>query len=615
MALEYTSKSRVAVPENTIRPSWDAYSGKNFTGFNLGTIFGPKPLGITTLDGKAYEDTKYNFTKKECTGNTKLAQKVCNNFFMKGNYSSGRVPLGAWAEIHDGSCGDSGFVLNDIVYGKGDWSNQTIFPRKLPDEIATDCSGGSALGQDEYPTKPFSTQFTSNNSAQTDKCFIGSTDAYRENHENCLIGGVQYPVFCQMGDYAGTVNACKEQCNNSESTDNQNNYCNWSLDRLCGKQIGDPIKKNALNETLASDKNWIKEDVCRSYCGPAGAKSGDMSALCKTHKRNYCINTENWPSASTYCYDYWKNNRNTMDINQACNSKLLNAASPENITTNVGCGYLCRGEGLDVDPEYCTSKRQEFCTSDIANMETNYCFNFCKDNPDLCESYLDQYCKDKQDRLDEFVGTQGKKYSDYCGCMLGTQFYEDYKNSVFDQFKQGGYTIEGIANIRSEPECIYPKCKSGSILTSDQRANIKNCGTSCVQVMLNNFEDSTVTGDFLASQSARCINIQKDTEVEDITVDNPDDIFVDDEEDPNEEIPVITEEVVTLEPPTETPTEQTPETTSEPAVTTEEEKSEKQLNDEKIVNIVVGIFVPLTIFVIAVVLYFSFTSSTSKKKK
>lgn len=486
MVVPFNVQSKEEVPSKTIRQSWDAYRDKNYGGTPMGMSYGPKPFGITALDGKPYSGDTYKYTGQKCTRRNLRGQ--CKNWVYPGQLSSARVPIGGWAEVYDGAC-NTGFKKDNLVYNQG---------QKLSDQLATNCAGGSSLTWGKYPTY------------DGDKsCSIDKPSVYRENEENCIQGGIHYPTFCQLGDYVVTQGKCREQCANVKSTAG-NSYCNWSYDRLCGKKRNDPLKKNALNTLLVSDKDYIREQDCQKYCGPPSAKSDEMSPLCKRHKIEYCLHPDSWPDAGEYCKTFWKNNPNILEMNQACKEKLLNPASPENITTNLGCGMLCQGNELDIDPTYCRSMRQQYCTASDENMESKYCFNFCKDNPDLCENYLHQYCKDKGEKLDEALPNEsGKRYSDYCGCMMGTQFYDDYKKGIFQQFKEGGYNIEGISNIRSEPECIYPQCKSGSILTSDQLRNIKNCGTSCVQVMMNNFEDAQVGGDFFLDQSAKCVNIQK----------------------------------------------------------------------------------------------------------
>lgn len=497
--ISWNTKTLTSVPDNTIRKTWDAYGGDNFTGINIGETF----PNITNLDGLPYKDVH---TEKKCGGGP-IQRKRCSKPYWVGNYNSGKVPIGGWAEVWDGSCG-SGFLLNDLTYGVGKFSS---LPKTLPDDMATNCAGGSGLGFNKYPTKNHLTRYIDTSATTTDECYFGQGHAYEKNKENCFRAGVHYPTLCQLGDYVDQVPQCKAQCISARSTDSggARNYCHSAYERLCGKMIGDPLKKNAFNDVINSTKNYITEPECQKYCGYANE---DSNNICKEKKRNYCLKPESWPDAADYCYDFWQKFPNTLELNQACGDTLIDSGSPNNIKSGKGCGYLCRGGvngTLDVHRGYCQTKRLEYCTKDN-NIEEGYCYEFCKDNPDLCELYLqNEYCVDKKDKLDLPVGNSGRKYSDYCGCMMDTQFYEDYVHDVFKEFKEGGYEIQGISNIRTEPECIYPKCKSGAILTSAQAQNKNNCGASCIQVMLNKFNASSLTGDFLANQSAQCAQITK----------------------------------------------------------------------------------------------------------
>jgi len=496
MALSFNTKTREPVPTGTIRKTWDAYQNSNWTGDNLGEKY-----DTSKLDGIPI---KANLEKRDRRPNLPN-----HGDYWVGRYSSGKVPIGAWADIYDLSC-NSGTLLNSLYYG-GPKANDSSFPQRIDDDIATNCAGGSELSWNSwipYPKTNLPIKHDQTQSETSTGCFVGEKNATHHDKEDCFVGGVHYPSFCQLGDYVTTNLRCKNQCAGIKSTDKAN-YCTYAKDRLCGKRVGDPLKKNPWNKVVGSTKNYITEGVCEDYCGSPGQQG---SAICQKHKKDYCTDPTTWPDAAEYCSSYWKANPNDLEMTKVCGSKLLDPSSPENITTGKGCGYLCRGGSLDVHDNMCKTKRLEFCTADPLQMETEYCYQFCKDNPDLCESFLNNYCKDKGDLLGQAIPGGKRKYSDYCGCMMGTQFYEDYVKNVFDQFDEAGYNIQGASNIKTSPECIFPKCKGGSILTSAQRSNIKDCGASCIQVMLNKFIDSQVDGDFMAQQSAQCTNIQAKVE-------------------------------------------------------------------------------------------------------
>ena len=490
-------KSKEPVPEGTIRKTWDAYQDGSFTGTNLGARY-----GTNILDG---EKRGANLIKKYKT--PRLPNK---RPYYVGRYSSGKVPIGAWGS----SISSSGSMLDQIYYGGPNY-NDSSFPQRMQDNIATNCAGGSKIEWNQYPSTSSPIRYNKNSSKTTNECFMGADKVTYPDLERYFQGGVHYPSFCQMGDYVVTQDGCKRECKNVTSTNSKDTYCNYAMDRLCGKKKGDPIKKNDFNTLVKSVKDWIREPECKDYCG---GPTEEGSELCQKHKREYCTNPDNWPDAKEFCNNYWSKNKKVDEIDKVCGDDLTNALNPTNVFTNEGCGYLCRGDPLDVDHKYCDDKRLQYCTKAPENMESEYCYQFCRLNSELCENYLNNnYCKDKGDKLDEEIPGTKRKYSNYCGCMMGTDFYDKYVEGVFGQFDEAGYNINGASNIKTSPECIYPKCKGGSIMTEAQKQNSKNCGANCIQVMLNNFIDSSIVGDFMSKQSAECTNIEKKVLPEDTT--------------------------------------------------------------------------------------------------
>ena len=494
----FGDKTADGAPGGTIQNNWWPMEHPNYTGRTLS----PNSLG-GTYTNRWHEEKSWPKSGYE------------------GKYSSGRVPIGAWASIHDGECNSK--QIDHIGWGFGDWSGGD-FPHRLDDTIATDCAktGNSTRSHKE----------SNDRDNRTTGCWIGRRHAKGEDdEENCVKSGVQWPVFCQLGDYVGTQSKCKSDCGNTSSNSgNTNTPCNFALDRLCGKTKEDNVKKNG-NFYIKADRNWITDDVCKSYCGNPNERG---STLCQSNKSKYCKTKSQWPEAGEYCYDFWKNNPNMNDMNDTCKDKLMNASSPENILTDVGCGYLCR-PGSNVDDGWCKDRMTDFCTANNNNMATTECFNHCKDYPEDCELYLEKnFCKNKGNKLDFEVGDTGKKFSDWCGCLMGTQFYEDYRDTVFKQFEDNGYSVEDISGMNTDPICMYPKCAAGSIVRSDQLRDKKDCGVSCVNIMLNNFDESSVGGDYYAEQSANCRN----KEITKITVDgetNVDIIHNDGGDEPEEE--------------------------------------------------------------------------------
>ena len=496
MVKSFSERTQSAVPSGTIRKSYDLYANPNFEGTPLSTGRLSNGAILTNIDGKTYKDLHTGPPERVCA--------ICSTKIRPGITDSLRVPIGAWAATFDGSC-NTGRLLEAVRWGGDKWSGGD-FPERLNDDTATNCAGGSLYSYNEYPTRDSTYRFERNNNSKTNKCFIGTANSRENDEENCITAGIHYPTFCQLGDNVEFDFNCRAQCTSSRANDGKNNYCNFALDRVCGKTTKDYIRKNPLNTKLLSDRNWIKEPICQNYCGNA---EQDYGALCNSHKSNFCKTRDLWDSDSEtqqYCYDYWQKNKNINEVNQTCENDLLSSDNSKNITSGEKCGFLCRGEGLDFDESYCKTKRKEFCQKDN-NMFTKYCFNFCKDEPDLCEEHLQNICPSKANELDNLVNDTGKKISDWCGCMMGTQFYQDYRDSTFKAFKDAGFNIEGASNVRTDPECIFPQCKAGAVRTSDQQENVKNCAQDCLQFMLNDFSEADITGDFFAEQEANCDKI------------------------------------------------------------------------------------------------------------
>ncbi len=255
MALSFNTVSKTGIPPGTIRTTWDKYMEPGFRG-NLSERF-----NRANLNG-------------QCLGS-----------IFPNNMSSGKVPIGAWVRVHDGSCVNNS-ISDSFIYGSGVHSGSS-FPQRLTDDVALNCAGGSALSYNEYP------------SATTDKCFIGTSSLRKQNVDNNTQGGVHYPVFCQLGDYVETVFDCKLQCasNDVANLDPANdNYCHFAKERLCGKLTGEPLKKNAdATEAILSDRDWIREPICGTFCGGPGAIT---SKKCYENKHKYCKDPRGWNEAS-----------------------------------------------------------------------------------------------------------------------------------------------------------------------------------------------------------------------------------------------------------------------------------------------------------------------------
>lgn len=524
---DFNELSEEPVPEGTIRQYWDGFSNQNFAGDNLQLRYPIKPSqcqnrpeprnvtchDLTELDGREKDETNYNFTSSGGAFQS-----------SRGVYSSGRVPIGGWAKVIDGDC-NTGSVTNELYYGSpGFHDNSTFFPRRITDDVATNCSGGSKKNFLPTGDPTFYNQTVNprridqNSTATTFDCYVGRQSATRQNTENCYKAGVHYPSFCQLGDYIETISTCKNDCSSVNSNDLNPNYCNFALDRLCAKQIGDDLKRDEDGNAVQSDKNWIRESRCQNYCGGANQVGSNR---CQDSKKDYCKDPDNWPQASNYCYSFWNNPTrfNASDADSACYSKLIDSNSVENITTGFGCGELCQGGSLDVDSDYCNQRRRDYCfnTSQRGNMYETFCFDFCGANPAICESNLRARCgifyeanlnsddtinfEGLIDTLEAEAGT-GRKFKDFCGCMLPTDVYDTYQNLVVQQFEDAGYTVN-LDNSNTNPVCIFPQCKNALKTVSQLNISQTSC-PNCFQTILIDINNSELDNIDLEQSANQC---------------------------------------------------------------------------------------------------------------
>lgn len=612
--LPFDTLSNDPVPDNTIRTYWDAYTDRNF-GNNMGRRFPVKPSSCAQIPPeerniKCYQLTKLDAKDKHWSNQTFTF--VDGNEVRSGRYSSGRVPIGAWAATYNldapGNVCVDAYRDNTLYWGAFPRNDDpTLFPRRIPENIATDCAGGS---NSIYEAPNFETiddlvelsngqtiRYDDIWPATTNKCFVGQESAVA-NVEGCLKGGVHYPTFCQLGDYVETVPECKQQCASSITAfGEQDTYCHFAKDRLCGKQIGDRIKRDPNGNDVLSDKNWITEPVCITYCGSPTEVT--PSNRCNTAKKDFCRNPNSWPGICPdanqpdnictphYCFRYWDDDDrfNTQDIDEACADKLLNSSSDENITTGYGCGKLCPGGFGDIDKDYCDSKRVQYCFSNEDNLFSNFCFDFCKENPDLCVTNLRTYCDSivDQNRTDgqinfddlfnylENTDAGERKLKDYCGCFLPTAVYDEYTNKLEEQFNLLGFELD-FTGYNATPNCMYPQCAGTTALKTVAQEN-EVCA-SCLQSVFVSINNSTIDGDLAISQAASCSRIQAQDPP--ATSGDP---------------PASTSE----EPPASTSEEPPPSTTSEEPPSTTITRKEKQENDLKILYIILGVLASIAV--------------------
>jgi len=332
MALPFNTFSNEAVPDGTIKTTYDTFYKEN-----TNTFLNPDQRGV--LDGSSC--TKLNFP---------------GGFQgFTGHYM--RTPTGSWGTLTDNSSCNGG----THYFHKS--------PQKLTDDIATNCAGGSALGYNQF------LRDGNNKSCSFLERITNDNFIRVKSSQSRSKGGVHYPTFCQMGDYVSTVPECVDQCKdispNPEGVGD--NYCNFAKNRLCGKLKGDPIKKNSTgSDTINSDKNWILDDMCIDYCG--GPDADDTDPTCLENKNNYCSKPDDWYSneiinedigltKAQYCKTFWTKNFNIDAANNACRVNLTKSFNiDENLLSNKGCGILCPPDGKNqVNKDFCDEMGVEFC--------------------------------------------------------------------------------------------------------------------------------------------------------------------------------------------------------------------------------------------------------------
>jgi hypothetical protein len=461
--------------------------------------------------------------------------------------NSVKVPIGQKLTIANGvddnnskpdkiGCSTNPNDITKIGWNFGDYANNNNWPVKVPEAVATGCSGGSTSIQDIFPRttdfkikKDYRSNFTNewlyhpaNSNKSLDKadidngCWLGpDIIAKSQGKDVCLTGEVDWPTFCQLGDFISTKAECQQQCGNvKEGHEGDKTYCDYGYERLCTKRKGDPLKRHPETGVMIySDKDWYQSPECNSYCG------SPESSKCKSIKDSICsrsskewLTDDNLPG---FCKSFWRNNKNSDAMEKVCKDELKNSEGEQNIFSHKGCGKLCDGDNQDIDNDWCKNIRLEYCTKNDKNMLTDECYDFCSKFPDLCDEYIggnkgmcNRLNITSEDDLNKTVEGTKYKYSDWCGCMMPTQYYEDYTKGIFKKFNDLGYSVEEQVDLL--PECMYPKCKGGAIRTSAQQKRVDNkeC-KQCVQIMLQNITGNVVDSNIASKQDASCGGISK----------------------------------------------------------------------------------------------------------
>lgn len=536
----YTQYPNSVVPDKTIKKGYDVFNSSAYNNLiqasklyeagdakakRCGRV-NKRANEIYTTDGKLHMgDDRYIDCGITCNN--------CDMWPYQSDAPIGPVvgvksPIGVKTTISGGNNNNSANPKDFTCYNKNEFKNTigwntgdyigTQWNPKVPDEVATGCSGGSSKGRGSYvnTSNGFKIQNNFKNDTGTSEgCWLGTDTVKTPNKTFCYQSEVDWPTFCQLGDNLYSDSTCKTNCNVKEgSTPSDKKYCDYAYERLCAKKKGDQLKRDPdTDKILYSDRDWIRTATCDSYCGSASSPN------CKSIKTDICTrNASEWESLSwlpNYCQNFWKNNIDTSNMNKACKNELLKEGGSQNIWSGKGCGVMCMGDGTDVDTDWCNGLKAEYCRKNDTNMLTDQCYEFCAGHPDLCDDYLageKGMCsrlniKTQEDLQKEVPGTK-RQYSDWCGCMMNTDFYEAYAADIDKKFNELGYSILGQIDL--SPECMYPQCKQGSILSNSQTQRVKDgfC-KDCAQIMLQNLSGSFVNNDIASSQSANCGNIKQ----------------------------------------------------------------------------------------------------------
>lgn len=409
--------------------------------------------------------------------------------------------------------------ITTVGWNQGEYKGKNWDP-KIPDEIATGCSAGSDNRRGEYVRADGGYQIPHDykeNIPKDDRCFLGTNDIKQKDSILCTKSEVDWPTFCQLGDFIESQPECNTRCVNvvEDNKTNENQYCHDAYERYCEKKTGDKLKRDPVTKDIVlSDNNKIKDSsVCLNYCGAA------QSPKCKKIKTDICTRSkEEWKTLDwlpDYCKTYWSENMDRVAADNVCEAELLDPLGAQNVFSRTGCGKLC--DHTDVNETYCRDKKTKFCTANDTNMLTDNCINFCSNikNKGACDKYLGGEAgmctrlgiKSEED-LDKYIPGTQKQYSDLCGCMMNTDFYETYIESITKKYKELGYDIASAIDV--SPECAYPKCKQGSAMTLEQANRIEaGLCKDCVQIMFQNLSGSFVDSEIAASQSANCDKIKQ----------------------------------------------------------------------------------------------------------
>jgi hypothetical protein len=236
--------------------------------------------------------------------------------------------------------------------------------------------------------------------------------------------------------------------------------CGWNWEKARYNQyycIKCQVDFNKLKNLPENDPNrWTLKDDVECCLGINGKEQRDCnpdyppgSSNCISKIQDYCKNDSE--ASITICNEILKN----KDLN----------------SWKIIMEEKCKGEDLksDICKDYCSNHSPNFCSSELQN-----------------------FCKDKYPTDDN----EYSEYKDICACFYPNNFYTTFYDNLAESLN-----IDK-ALLQTEPECLYPDCKSASIKRNTECPEVNIA--QCIQTV--NFDNQGhIIGD-VTFESAECYN-------------------------------------------------------------------------------------------------------------
>ena len=181
--------------------------------------------------------------------------------------------------------------------------------------------------------------------------------------------------------------------------------------------------------------------------------------------------------------DYCRKDGKSLGL---CNSFLVaHCSDPENLFDATGCIQL-----KTKDPEIYKYVMKENCKGD--NFKKTECKEFCRDNPNECQTELLEYCKDKATK---------PEYEDICACYYPPRVYMD----IADEFEREWQVPAQYLDHR--PKCAYPQCKTAVIGPPDSAPCAPQHISSCINNIDIDVGGKASIGSVILTNDQDCGNV------------------------------------------------------------------------------------------------------------